>query len=280
MHRVNLDDKCNRLDLINDISTNINKKEYEVNGIKVEKSNINIDTSKRINMREGNYISILFEDITDFDSRKRVEKILIKELKCILKVNNLINKKSLIIGLGNNLSTPDSLGPKTIDNIITTRHLFIINDVSDEYSEVSKIAPGVFATTGIESFDIIKGVVDRINPDFLIVIDALKSSSIKKINKIIQITDSGINPGSGVGNQRKEISYNTIGKPVIAIGVPTVVNLHTIVKDFLEDYDIDNILNKKKENFLVTTKDIDFEIDKLSLLLSSSINKSLHNLTK
>jgi spore protease len=280
MHSVNLEEYNMRLDLINDVDSNILKKEYEKNGIKVERSSVNYDLSNNIMMRKGNYVSILFNDITDFENRKNVEKILIKEIKRIIKINKIINKKTMVVGLGNYLSTPDSLGPKTIDNIITTRHLKIINKLSEDYNEVSKISPGVFATTGIESFDIIKGIVDRINPDYLIVIDALKSSSIKKINKIIQITDSGINPGSGVGNQRKELSFETIGIPIIAIGVPTVVNLHTIVKDFFEEYDIDNILNKKKENFLVTTKDIDFEIDKLSLLISNSINKTLHNMTK
>ena len=280
MHSINLEENNMRLDLINDICSDILNEEYEKDDIKVERYSINDDLSNKINIRKGNYVSILFKDITDFDNRKKVERILIKELKRILKINNLNNKNSLIVGLGNNLSTPDSLGPKTIDNIITTRHLYIIDKVSNDFSEVAKITPGVFATTGIESFDIIKGIVDRINPDFLIVIDALKSSSIKKINKIVQITDSGISPGSGVGNQRKEISKETIGKPIIAVGIPTVVNLHTIVKDFLEEYDIDNILSQKKENFLVTTKDIDFEIEKLSLLLSNSINKTLHNLTK
>lgn len=269
-----------RIDLINEIKIKDKKEVINYDNVKVEKISLTETLAKKIKKRRGNYISIMFNDATDIKNRKNIEGILTKELKDLLSKNNLINKSSLIVGLGNKLSTPDSLGPKTVDNIITTRHLFILNSLDKEYSIVSKIIPGVFATTGIETYDIIKGIADKINPDFLIIIDSLKSSNIKNINKVIQITDSGIDPGSGVGNQRKEISQKTIGKKVIVIGVPTVVNLHTIVKDFLNEYDIDEVLNQKKNNFLVTPKDIDFEIEKLALILSNAINNSLHDMTK
>ena len=276
MHEIDLNDKNIRCDLISDIDINIKKDKEVIDNIIIEK--INIRNNKYV--KNGRYISIFFDDITDTDNRKKVENILIKELKTLLLKNNLLYKKVLVVGLGNNLSTADSLGPKTIDNIIVTRHLYLLNNVDKNYSEVSKIAPSVFATTGIQTYDIVKGIIKRIKPDYIIVIDSLKSRNIKNINKVIQITDRGIDPGSGVGNQRKELSKKTLGIKVIAIGVPTVVNLHTIVKEFLNEYDIDNILYEKGNDFLVTPKDIDFEIEKLSLLLSNAINKTIHKMTK
>ena len=269
-----------RVDLINEINIKETKEISNYENIKVERITLNEGLAKKIKKRKGNYISIIFNDATDIENRKNIERILTNELKSLLDKNGLINKSCLTVGLGNKLSTPDSLGPKTVDNVITTRHLFVLDNLDENYNVVSKIIPGVFATTGIETYDIIKGIVDRTKPDFLIVIDSLKSSNIKNINKVIQITDSGIDPGSGVGNQRKEISQKTLERKVIVIGIPTVVNLHTIVKDFLDEYDIDEILKQKKNNFLVTPKDIDFEIEKLSLILANAINNSLHKLTK
>lgn len=269
-----------RVDLINEINIKETKEIFNYENIKVERITLNEGLAKKIKKRKGNYISIIFNDATDIENRKNIERILTNELKSLLDKNGLINKSCLTVGLGNKLSTPDSLGPKTVDNVITTRHLFVLDNLDENYNVVSKIIPGVFATTGIETYDIIKGIVDRTKPDFLIVIDSLKSSNIKNINKVIQITDSGIDPGSGVGNQRKEISQKTLERKVIVIGIPTVVNLHTIVKDFLDEYDIDEILKQKKNNFLVTPKDIDFEIEKLSLILANAINNSLHKLTK
>lgn len=279
MHRINLENEDIRCDLIGDVEVKSNEVVTKKN-IKIERFNLSLKDSKKINKTRGKYISIAFDDITDSDKRKDVIDIVSLELKALLKEKKLYGKPSLVVGLGNPLSTPDSLGPKTIDNVITTRHLFEMDDVDDNYSSVAKLIPLVYATTGIETFDIIKGVVDMINPSFIVVIDALASTSINKVNKVIQITDSGIDPGSGVGNQRKEISKNSLGVDVIAIGVPTVVNLHTIVKDFLNEYEIDDILKAKGNNFMVTPKEVDFVMEKLALTLSKSINNALHNMTK
>ena len=258
-------------------------------------------------------------------SRTRVKKI--------LTINNINNKEEcLIIGLGNSKSTPDSLGPKVIDKVLVTRHLFELNtNVEKGIRKVSALSPGVMANTGIETYDIITSLIHKIKPKFLIVIDALASSSIDRINKTIQITDTGIHPGSGVGNNRKELSKDTLNIPVIAIGVPTVVDSTTIVSDTItylfkhlsyikNNYHqnkliftrtnkyIDKIKNndlseeekkelsgiigilsekEKKElinevltsinyNLIVTPKEIDFLIDKLSEVISGSINNSLH----
>ena len=278
MHSVDLKDKMSRLDLINDIplmKTHVKK----IKNVKIEKINVNDEMSRKINKLCGTYVSILFDDISDSDNYEIVLKVLIKELKSLLLEKSLLGKSCLVIGLGNDYSTPDSLGPQTIKKVIVTRHLYEIGCVDKNYSCVSKLAPGVFANTGIETFDIINGMINSVNPDFLIVIDALSSTSINKLNKVIQITDSAIEPGSGVGNIRKEISKRKIGKDVIIIGVPTVVSLHTIVRDFLDEYDVDEVLVKKGNDFMVTSKEIDYEIEKLSLLLAKSINVVLHNVT-
>ena len=279
MHRIDLSNKDIRVDLINDIDCCEATKNIKDN-IAIEEVFLNKKSSKKYNKKEGLYISIVFDDITDSIVKDRVVSILSIELKKILERKNLLGQSCLVVGLGNNYSTPDSLGPKTVKNIITTRHISILNNLDKKYSVVSKIAPGVFADTGIETYDIVKSLIDRTKPDYLIVIDALSSTTLNKVNKVIQITDSGIDPGSGVGNQRKELSKKTLGVDVIAIGAPTVVNLHTIIKDTLDEYDLEKILENKTNNYMVTPKEIDFLIEQLSTTISKAINNVLHNLTK
>lgn len=288
-----------------------------------------------LHRRKGKYITISFDDVTDTSNRRDIEKVVIDELNKMLNYCNIDqNSSCLVIGLGNYKSTPDSLGPKVVDGLVITRHLYMIDslNVEEGYRNVSSFTPGVMGTTGIEAKDIINGIVKEVKPDFLIVIDALASSSIDRVNKTIQITNTGINPGSGVGNTRIEISKKTIGVPVIAIGIPTVVDAVTIVSDTLKylmkkiSYNKKNINNnsnklkpvtsinylkeetnelssddrekllgfignlKEEEihqlifevlspigyNLMVTPKEVDFVIEKLSLLLSTSINKTLH----
>lgn len=280
MHRVDLNKNNIRMDLISDIEHDYSIEKYKFNNIIIEKTSVNKKNKKDINKSIGSYISIIFDDVTDSSIKEDLITCLSKELKNLLVKKNLFGKSLLIIGLGNKKSTPDSIGPKVIDNIIPTRHISIIDNLDKKYSVLSKISPGVFADTGIESFDIVKSIVNCIKPDYLIVIDSLSSKSLKKVNKVIQITDSGIDPGSGVGNHRKEISKKTLGIDVIAIGVPTVVNLNTIVKDILFDYDLEDILNNNHNNYLVTPKEIDFVIEQLAMVISKSINNVVHNLTK
>ena len=185
--------------------------------------------------KNGNYITISFEDITNFEEREKIGKILEDILKDIYNKNNIKeNDECLIIGLGNIKSTPDSLGAKVIHDRLITKHLFKYGNIKDGIRSVSAFIPDVMANTGLESANIIKAIINEENPKFIIVIDALASFSIDRINKTIQITDTGIHPGSGIGNNRKEISKQTIGIPVIAIGVPTVVTASTIVYDTIE----------------------------------------------
>lgn len=291
---------------------------------------------KLINKKMGRYITIEFDDVTDTKRKENVKKIFSEELESLLIYLGIKNDATcLIVGLGNNKSTPDALGPLVIDNIVITKHLFDLGSVNDGYRSVSAISPGVMGQTGIETSEIIFGIVNRIKPDFILIVDALASSSLSRINKTIQMTDTGIHPGSGVGNKRKEISYEKLGIPVIAIGVPTVVDAVTIVSDTINlmqkqmaynkenlnkpshrlmnpktiDYTKENInLNDKDKenlmgiigtledeevrqliyevlspvgyNLMVTPKEVDFIIEKLSNVISDGINNALHKSIK
>ena len=229
----------------------------KLKGVKSKSSkidNINItevilEENNDLNKKKGTYITLEFEDITDSDNSDKVSNALIKVLKKILNIKK--DSYGFIVGLGNDKSTPDSLGPMTIKNVIVTNHIFILDELSENYSRISAINPGVMGETGIETSDIIESVVKRIKPDYIIVIDSLASRSIERLNKTIQITDTGIHPGSGIGNKRKEISYDTLGIPVIAIGVPTVVDAAVIVSNTINfiyrNYEFNkNYTNKPK----------------------------------
>jgi len=241
MHTINLNQKNIRTDMLTDNDYHQNK---PIKNIKV------------INSYENNnrYTTIYFTDITDINNLLKVEKTLINQLKKY--IHQTRNKPILIIGLGNRKSTPDSLGPKVIDNILPTRHLFLLGDVEEGYSNVCTFIPNVTGNTGIETANIIKNIIMDVKPSQVLIIDSLKTNIKDKLNKTIQITDSGIHPGSGIGNTRKEISKNNMNVDVIAIGIPTVVQID--------------------DNLIVCTADIDYIIDKLSFLISNSVNKILH----
>ena len=235
--------------------------------------------------KDGNYITLSFNDITDNDNFCKVLETFTEIIDDILKLNK-INEgaKALIIGLGNVLSTPDSLGVKVLDDIIVTGHMYETGTVSDGMRCVYAFSPGVMASTGIESARIIKSLINEIKPDFVIAIDALASRNLERINKTIQITDTGIHPGSGIGNNRVEISMKTIGIPVIAIGVPTVVMSSVIVYDtldylvkhisYIKDNESTNKLSFKRNNYLNKLKNHELSNkDKINLLgLFGSLN--------
>lgn len=252
-HEIDMNNYDIRTDLIDETKgidqiEKLDKKEEIIDDIIINRINLNKKQAKIINKKEGNYITISFNDITDFDNKENVKNIFSSELTKLLKELNLINKSCLVIGLGNIKSTPDSLGPLSIDNIIVTRYLYELGDLEEGYSVVSSFIPGVTGNTGIETSDLIKNIINTVKPDFVIAIDALASSSIDRVNKTIQITDTGIHPGSGVGNSRKEISYNTLNIPVIAIGVPTVVDASIIVSDTILYMQKHYVFNKKYQN--------------------------------
>lgn len=231
-----------RTDLLVDVFDILNTYD-NIKTVKKEKNGINIlevtiqDNLNDLNKKKGKYITISYEDVTDKTNRKNLEEVLVEEIKYMLKALGIKhNHKCLVVGLGNHASTPDALGPKTVENVIVTRYLYEIENmnVDKNYRNVASFIPGVTGNTGIESSDIILGIVEKIHPDFLVVIDALASSSMDRVNKTIQMTDTGINPGSGVYNNRKELSYEVLGIPVISIGVPTVIEAFVLVSDTIK----------------------------------------------
>lgn len=207
-----------------------------IDQVKITKHTVGQEASKEIGKRCGNYYTIDLANVCMHDTAtcERIEKCLAKLLIRIIKELKLEDQKALLVGLGNINVTPDSLGPYVMDNVIVTRHLFETNHISEGFNNVCAISPGVMGTTGIETFDIVKSVIDKVDIDYVIVVDALATNSITRINKTIQVTDTGINPGSGVGNKRKELSIDTLGVPVIAIGVPTVVDAVAITSDAIK----------------------------------------------
>lgn len=213
---------------------------------------------------------------------------------------------TLVAGLGNRAVTPDSLGPRVVDNLCITRHIinefgkYVIGDNCQK--SVSSIVPGVMAQTGIESMEIVRGIVKETKPDVIIAVDALAARSTRRLNRTIQVTDTGINPGSGVGNHRHGLNGESMGIPVIAIGVPTVVDAATIVidtmnnlleamchakqlrqlghsydeLDLVEKYDlVHELLTPQLNTLFVTPKDVDEAVKRLSFTISEGINMAL-----
>ncbi len=218
-----------------DINEFLNE-DYQIDEIPIHKTTIGQEASRKIGKAPGFYYTIDLENINIHDSLhlEKTEKAVATVLKNCLEEHQLLGKKAFVVGLGNDNVTPDAIGPIVIDHTIVTRHLAQINSLSDGFSDVCAMSPGVMGTTGIETYDVIETVLKKVDADFVIVVDALATNSVKRINKTIQITDTGIRPGSGVGNKRKEISFSTLQKPVIAIGVPTVVDATTITIDAIQ----------------------------------------------
>lgn len=213
--------------------------EKEHGGIKVSYVDIDAEGQERLGKKAGSYITIYADGVKRQDTKKQklAADMLAAELRNLLQKNNIANgAEGLIVGLGNWNVTPDALGPMTVEKILITSHLFKLEyeTVASGYRPVSAITPGVMGITGIETSDTVSGIIEKSQPDFVIAIDALASRSIERVNETIQLSDSGIHPGSGVGNKRKELSYETLGIPVIAIGVPTVVDAVTITSDTID----------------------------------------------
>lgn len=213
---------------------------YDVNLTKVE-----IVSSEGANIMgkpKGRYVTIEIADISDNFSnlkrRKQLGKVLARELYRMLPVYNkghLRDISVLVVGLGNKDVTPDSLGPYVISNLEVNRHIFMMKNNHGKSKGISALIPGVMAQTGMESAEMVEGIVKQINPDLVICIDALAAGSTKRLSRTIQLTDTGINPGAGIGNSRKAINKGDLGVPVIAIGIPTVIHAATIVSDTMDE---------------------------------------------
>ncbi|RFU71666.1 GPR endopeptidase [Peribacillus saganii] len=214
-------------------------KEKEVDDVKVSLVEVTGKGSEAIGKKPGSYLTIEVQGIRqqDTETQRKTEKIFANELSYYFQKLKISKSAScLVVGLGNWNVTPDALGPGVVENLVVTRHLFELQpeSVDEGYRPVSAIAPGVMGITGIETSDTIMGIINQTKPDFVIAIDALAARSIERVNSTIQISDTGIHPGSGVGNKRKELSEATLGIPVIAIGVPTVVDAVSITSDTID----------------------------------------------
>ena len=226
---------------------------------------------------KGSYITIEAGDLSSNDGsfHKEMSEALFLNLRQLLGKR----KKILIAGLGNANVTADSLGPKVVNNLCITRHLQK-EGIGKYQLELSAIAPGVMAQTGIETSEILESLAAKIKPDVLIAIDALAARSSSRLNKTIQISDTGIAPGSGVGNHRNEITEHTIGVPVFAIGVPTVISVPAIIHDLFGEQPVENGYENIDEEFIsmhVTPKNIDESMKRISYTISEGINHLLHN---
>lgn len=255
-----------------------------VNDIKVTRVKIlNEEGEKALQRKIGNYITIDIKKINNIteEQEKKIIDIFSKELRKLIDKHIKKSDEILIVGLGNLYSTPDSLGAKVVENTEITRHIkkYLPNVIDKNTRSISAVTPGVLGTTGIETVEIVKGIVSNIKPKLVIAIDSLCSKNIERINKSIQISDTGIVPGGGVGNKQEELSKETLGIPVIAIGSPTVLDAATIVIDTLNACNItineNEIVEKMKLNnfnFIVTPKEIDSLIDNMSNIVSEGIN--------
>ena len=262
--------------------------------------------AKAMGKPKGNYVTVEAPNMIEEDEgyHREISIQLSKILKRLLPQKK--DFTSLVVGLGNLAVTPDSLGPRVVDNLCITRHIinefgkYVIGDSC--HKSVSSIVPGVMAQTGIESMEIVRGISKETKPDVIIAVDALAARSTRRLNRTIQITDTGINPGSGVGNHRHALNEKSVGVPVIAIGIPTVVDAATIVidtmnnlleamnqakqlrqlgssyeqLDMVEKYQlVHELLTPQLNTLYVTPKDVDEAVKRLSFTVSEGINIAL-----
>ena len=230
---------------------------------------------KALGKPKGRYITVEFEhQLPGTDAETEELKDFSDRLSEMLSTDGLV----LVAGLGNESITPDALGPETVKRIFATRHISE-NGVSlglPELRQVAAISTGVLGQTGMEAGEVLFAVCEKIKPSAVIVIDALAAGNVKRLGSTVQLSDTGICPGSGVGNSRKRIDRETLGVPVISIGVPTVVDALTLISSYCQE----NVKREENEPMIVTPRDIDSLILSMSKFLSAGINLALQkNLT-
>ena len=298
LERKDIYQKVNKLQEIDGVEST----EEDVNeNVKVSRVKItNQNGEQALGKPIGNYVTIDVKKLklAGEDEIQKTSETVTNELRKIIDLHTDKQGDILVVGLGNIYVTPDSLGPKVINEIDVTRHIikYLPQYIDEGTRPVSAISPGVLGTTGIETVEILKGIVDNIQPKLLIVIDALASRSIERISSTIQISDTGIVPGAGVGNTRQEISKSTLGIPVVAIGIPTVVELATLVSDGIDIFidrlqdkaesneylnklqqndkyeEVKEALNVGEYNMIVTPKEIDDLIENMKDIVARGIN--------
>ena len=278
-----------RTDLALEVRESFEEDDVEIRGVAVEESydeerdirvtRVSIETengAKAMGKPVGTYITLEAPRLSepDEDYHREVSEKMAEYLQELIGTEK--EKSVLVVGLGNREVTPDALGPETVGNLMITRH--VIREYGkaalgrEKVHQVSGIVPGVMAQTGMETLEIVKGIVEETKPDLVVAIDALAARSSKRLNRTIQISDAGIHPGSGVGNHRNSLTKETLGIPVVALGVPTVVNAATIIYDATGNSDA---ITPNLNGMFVTPKDIDETIKRLSYTISEALNLAL-----
>ncbi len=259
----------------------VEAKEKLSNGLMIETVKIlDENGEKALNKPKGTYITItLAENNLDGNKFQDACRALSDELKALLPQGG--KEPVLVVGLGNRYITPDNLGPNCLRHTMVTRHL--VEQVAEYFGNfrpVSTLEPGVLANTGVESAEMIRAIAEKTKPAAVIAVDALASRRLQRVCTTIQIADTGIVPGSGVGNSRAEISSQTMGVPVIAIGIPTVVDAGTLAADLMENAGMGGAdpgkFGELGSSIIVTPRDIDEKIAELAKLVGYSINLALH----
>jgi spore protease len=276
-------------------------------GINVTRVDVSTaEAEKKMGKKQGRYITLEAPGLRQKNSelQERVSQQFTRELQGIMDLKP--DATVLVVGLGNWNVTPDALGPRVIRGLLVTRHILQIepDTLGEGFRSVGAIAPGVLGITGVETGEIIQGLVEKVKPDLLIAVDALAARSLSRLHTTIQLADTGIHPGSGVGNKRLGITRETIGIPVVAVGVPTVVDAVTIADDIIEEFlnmvmheagqdspvytvvksiaegdkrgVMEEVMSPYGGNLMVTPKEIDTLIEDISRLIAGGINAALH----
>ena len=254
------------------------EREIRITRVRIETEN----GAKAMGKPVGTYITMEAPEmaVPDEEYHREISVELAKFLAGFLKCDKE-DLSVLVVGLGNRKVTPDALGPLVVDNLLITGHLGEVSFFEKMRSSMA-VSPGVMAQTGMETREILQGIIGRTKPEALVVIDALAAKTAERLNRTVQISDAGIAPGAGVGNERREISEKIMGIPVIAIGVPTVVDSATLAADILEESGAEKVdedrLRGEHEAFMVTTRDIDQQVRDLSKVVGYGINWALQDL--
>ena len=268
-------------------------------GARISKVKIKNKAGQRVMQKPvGTYITIETGELTvcEDEQREKIAGTLAAYLLELAPEPEWQKNGVLVVGLGNRDITPDALGPWVVGQLPTTRHLHRafpeLLDGENPGVPLAAIAPGVMGQSGMEAIEVIKGIVRQIKPDVVVVIDALAARSTERLNRTVQMTDSGISPGAGVGNFRSEISKKVLGVPVIAVGVPTVIDAATIVNDCMEralqqngldEAEIDQFLQmlpEEEDRFFVTPKDVDEAVRRIGDVIAQGIDRAFGHPTK
>ncbi|MGI6163144.1 MAG: GPR endopeptidase [Bacillota bacterium] len=268
----------------------VQSSEEQINGISITRVQVMTpQAASQVGKPPGRYFTLECPELR-YRNRtllKTVAEIIARELTELAGLPR--QGDVLVVGLGNWQATPDALGPRVVSQLMVTRHIreYISKDLGNRLYPVAAVSPGVLGITGMETVDIVKGIVNQIKPELIITVDALAARSPSRLLSTIQIADTGIQPGSGVGNKRPGLNQESLGIPVIAVGVPTVVSGASIAMDALSEYfarynphakstlgSVQEFLSQDLFELLVTHKDIDLQILEMSKLLASAVNRA------